>query len=73
MGASPSTYLPSVMVVFGWRAAVALLTNRPVMADRLPVALLGTVWWTVVLGDRAAVRAVTKRPERALRATDLAN
>jgi hypothetical protein len=33
-----------------------------VMADRLPVALLGTVWWTVVLGDRAAVPAVTKRP-----------
>jgi len=61
------------MVVFGWRAAVALLTNRMVMADRLPVALLGTVWWTVVLGDRAAVPGGHEAAGRALRATDLAN
>jgi hypothetical protein len=43
------------------------------MEDRLPVALVGSAWRTVVFADRAAVRLVKKQPMRALRATDLAS
>lgn len=55
------------MLVFGCRPAAALLMKRPVIAERLPRAPLGTVCVTVVFGLRAAVRPETKRPVRALR------
>jgi hypothetical protein len=50
------------MVLAGWRAAVALVTKRPVIADRWPLALPPRVELTVVFGCRRVVEALTKRP-----------
>jgi hypothetical protein len=62
-----------VIVVSGCRAAVAAVTNRPVLALRLTVWLLlvprPTRSVVVVRGDRAAVRLLTNRPVPALRDT----
>lgn len=57
-------------VVLGWRAAVAPVTNLPLMADLwcVPVLLLPPCSVTVVRGRRAAVAFVTYRPLMALRA-----
>lgn len=60
---------PSAMLVLGCLAAAALLMNRPEIAERWPLALLGTLWVTVVRGDLATVRALTNRPVEALRET----
>jgi hypothetical protein len=65
----PARHLPSEMLLPGFLAAVPELMKRPVTADRYPLALLGTVWVTVVRGDFAAVRGLTKRPVAALRET----
>ena len=65
-----------VIVPPGLRRAVALVTNRPVAADRFTLRLFPVPEPTrsvvVVRGDRAAVAFVTKRPVRALRLTDRA-
>jgi len=56
-----------VIVVSGWRLAVASETNRPVIADWLTVPpdfLPPTVWVTVVRGDRVVAPDETKRPVR---------
>ena len=57
------------MLVFGWRLAEASVTNRPLIADRLPYAWLGTVWLIVVFGWRAAVAEDTNLPVLADRLT----
>lgn len=67
----PARHLPSEMLVLGCRAAAAPLMKRPVVAERYPDALLGTVCTTLVRGDLATVLALTNRPVAALRATRL--
>lgn len=42
--------------------AVDSLTNRPVIAGRLPFAPLAVDWVTIVLGCRTAVAALTNLP-----------
>lgn len=62
-----------LIVVPGCRAAVAAVTNRPVLALRDTVRVLlvprPTRSVVVVRGDRAAVAALTNRPVPALRDT----
>ncbi|WP_439427346.1 hypothetical protein [Micromonospora sp. LA-10] len=62
-----------MIVVPGCRAAVAAVTNRPVLALRLTVRVLlvprPTRSVVVVRGDRTAVLLRTNRPVLALRAT----
>lgn len=55
-----STQPFSVTVVFGWRAAVAGVTNRPVIAerDRVALPLLPPLSETEVRGLRAAALVV---------------
>lgn len=56
------------MVVSGWRLAVASVTNRPVIALLLPVALEDfPEWMTVVRECLAAVALLTNLPVFALR------
>jgi hypothetical protein len=62
-----------VIVVLGCLAAVADVTKRPVMLERLTAVAFAVPRPTrsvvVVLGDRAAVDLLTKRPLLALRLT----
>jgi Arc/MetJ-type ribon-helix-helix transcriptional regulator len=46
----------------GCRAAVVGFTNRPVLAEREPLAFPPTVWRMVPFGFRATVALLTKRP-----------
>jgi hypothetical protein len=62
-------YRPSRTLVFGWRFAEASVMNRPLIAERLPCAWLGTVWLIVVFGWRAAVAEDTNLPVPADRLT----